>query len=116
MTVAEPDRQAEIANQLSAQARALSVSTREFPHRSDTYRLLGDLNATVSALAQVCSQLGAFHAGAQDGVEYVGEDGGGSGQSAREGAIKLAEAHEALAAAGEALGQAHVANSHIRWA
>lgn len=116
MAIAEPNRQVEIADQLSAQARTLSVSTREFPHGSHTYQLLGDLSVTVSALGQVCSQLGAFHAGAQEGVEYAGEDDGGSGQSAREAAVKLAEAHEALAAASKALGQAHAANSHIRWA
>lgn len=116
MSIAEPDRQTEIADQLADHARALAVSTREFPHRSDTYQLLGELAATVSALSQVCSQLGAFHAGAQDDVDHDGEDADGNGQSARDAATSLAEAHEALTVAGAAIDRAHTANSHLRWA
>ena len=115
MPIADPDRQTEIADQLTDHARALATSTRQFPRRSDTYRLLGDLSATVSALEQVCSQLGAFHAGAQAGVDYDGEDADGNGQSAREAATSLAGAHEALTAAGAAIDRAHTANSHLRW-
>lgn len=115
MSIEEPHRQAEIADTLYDHAHALATSTREFPCRGDTYRLLGNLSVTVLALGQVCSQLGAFHAGAQDGIEYAGEDALGSGQSARGAAISLAEAHEALVAAGMAIDRAHAATSHIRW-
>lgn len=102
-------------SELLDQARALATSTRQFPQRSDTYRLLGGLGATVSALEQVCSQLSGFHSAAQDGVDYDGEDGGGSGQSAQEATAALNEARIALAAAGRAIDKAREASSHIVW-
>lgn len=115
MTIAEPSRQIEFTNQLRDQAHTLAASTREVPHRGDTYQLLGDLRDTISGMKQVVSHLGAFHADARDGIDYDGEDGTGSGQSAREAADSLNQATAALAAVGKALNQAHAANSHIRW-
>ncbi|MFI8696022.1 hypothetical protein [Dietzia maris] len=115
MSMNEPDRQVEIGDALFRGARALAVSTRQFPHRSDTYRLIGVLSGSIADLAQVCRQLGAFHADARDGQDYDGEDPGGSGRSAQEAAAALKQAATALAAAEKAVAQAHSANSHIRW-
>lgn len=115
MAMNEPDRQAEISDELCRHARSLVTSTRQFPHPSDTYRLLGSLRDGTAALTQVCRQLGAFHASARDGHDYDGEDPDGSGQSTQQAAAALKQAATALAAAETALAQAHAANSHIRW-
>lgn len=78
----------------------LAHSTRSVPVPSDSYFLLGELRATVDDLEQVCRQLGAWHAGVVDGVEYEGEDARGDGATGTvTAAAELDRAASALAAA-----------------
>lgn len=116
MAVNEETRQLKIAAELQEHARTLAHSTRRVPNPSDSYELLGELRATVDDLEQVCRQLGAWHAGVIDGEHYQGEDERGDGGTGTVAAAAgLDRAATALAAASDALSEAHSANGVIRW-
>ena len=51
MAINEEQRQLEIAAEVEELARALAHSTRDLPHPRDSYRLLGELGATIDHLA-----------------------------------------------------------------
>ena len=80
MAINEEQRQLEIAAEVEELARALAHSTRDVPHPRDSYRLLGELGATIDHLAQVIDQLGKWHSRTEDGTHYDGEDGDGTGR------------------------------------
>lgn len=114
MTINEEGRQLAIASELEATARTLAHSTRAVPSPADSYRLLGELNATADHLAQVLKQLAAWHSSAEDGVHYNGEDGG-TVASPTAACIELTEASQAVAKAAEHIGRAHSHNGVVRW-
>lgn len=117
MVTNEEAGQVQIAGELEERARMLAHSTRSVPVPSDSYSLLGELRATVDDLEQVCRQLGAWHAGVIDGVEYEGEDARGDGATGTvTAAAELDRAASALAAASQAIAAAHSANGVVRWA
>lgn len=60
MAINEEQRQLEIAAEAEELARTLAHSTRDVPHPRDSYRLLGELGATIDHLAQVIDQGGSF--------------------------------------------------------
>ncbi|MEE6289279.1 hypothetical protein V2J52_16620 [Georgenia sp. MJ173] len=116
MAINEEGRQVAIAAEIEEAARTLAHSTRDVPVPADSYKLLGELRATVDSLEQVCRQLGAWHSGVVDGVHYAGEDDRGDGATGTvTAAAELEAAAAALDAASSALGRAHAANGVVRW-
>lgn len=116
MAVNEETRQVQIATELQEHARTLAHSTRRVLVPSDSYRLLGELRATVDDLEQVCRQLGEWHTHVVDGEHYQGEDERGDGGTGTVAAAAgLDRAATALAVASDALSEAHSANGVIRW-
>lgn len=116
MAINEDHRQADIAAELEETARGLAHSTRTVPVPSDSYRLLGELNATTAHLAQVCQQLATWHDGVADGTHYEGEDSRGDGATGTVAAAAgLRNAASALSEATQALMAAHSANGVVRW-
>ncbi|GAA1681186.1 hypothetical protein GCM10010977_32280 [Citricoccus zhacaiensis] len=116
MAINEDHRQAEIAAELEQAARVLAHSTRTVPVPSDSYRLLGELNATTDHLSQVCQQLATWHDGVADGTHYEGEDDRGDGATGTvTAAEQLRQAASALADATQAIMAAHSANGVVRW-
>lgn len=116
MVTNQQDRQVEIAGELEEAARTLAHSTRTVPSPFDSYRLLGELAATVDHLEQTCTQLAAWHRGVVDRQHYVGEDNRGDGATGTiTAAAELDAAVEALARAADALRAAHAANGVVRW-
>ena len=112
----EEGRQVEVAEAMEEQSRTLAHSTRDVPSPPDSYRLLGELNATVTHLEQVCQQLSVWHTNAIDGVHYAGEDERGDGATGTVlAAAELDRAATALQAAGDAIASAHSANGVVRW-
>lgn len=114
MATNEETRQLDIASELEATARTLAHSTRAVPKPSESYPLLGELSATADHLAQVLTQLAAWHASAQDGTHYDGEDGGRNG-SPQAAADELHAAARAVAEASGHIGRAHAHNGVVRW-
>lgn len=116
MAINEEHRQVEVASELEELARTLAHSTRNVPVPSDSYRLLGELRATVDDLEQVCRQLGGWHGRVVDGTHYAGEDDRGDGATGTiTAAAELEVAAAALSRASTALGAAHFANGVVRW-
>jgi uncharacterized protein RhaS with RHS repeats len=115
MTVNEESRQLEVAAEVEAAATTLAHSTRTVPSPSDSYRLVGELAATLDSLEQVCRQLSQWHNDAEDGQEYDGQDTDEFGKAAAFVGTKLTTAAEALGEAGRAVQSAHSANGAIRW-
>lgn len=114
MAVNEVGRQLEIATEIEDLTRTLAHSTRDVPKPRESYKMLGELGAVVDNLAQVMAQLGAWHARAEDGIHYSGEDGGTTG-SAQAAADELRAAAGSLREASEAISRAHSRNSVVRW-
>lgn len=114
MAINEEQRQLEIAAEVEELARALAHSTRAVPHPIDSYRLLGELGATIDHLAQVIDQLGKWHSRTEDGTHYDGEDGDGTG-SARAAADELTTAANMLRLASSHVHRAHGHNGVVRW-
>lgn len=114
MTINEESRQVAIAGELEATARTLAHSTRAVPSPIDSYRLLGELNATADHLAQVLNQLAAWHGSAEDGMHYDGEAGGTLASPTAAG-IELTEASQAVTKAAEHISRAHSHNGVVRW-
>lgn len=108
-------RQTEVADEVEAASRQLAHSTRNVPNPPDSYRLLGDLGATVRHLSQVAVQLAYWHDRVTEGVEHVGEDDRGDGSGTRTAAEALRQAAAALNVAAEQLDAAHSANGVVRW-
>lgn len=116
MAVNDETRQIQIAAEMQEHARTLAHSTRRVLVPSDSYRLVGELRATVDDLEQVCRQLGEWHTNVVDGEHYQGEDERGDGGTGTVAAAAgLDRAATALAAASAALSEAHSANGAIRW-
>lgn len=116
MVTNEEGRQLAVAEAMEKEARTLAHSTRNVPNPPDSYRLLGELTATVSHLEQVCQQLSAWHRAVVDGVHYAGEDARGDGGTGTvQGAADLDRAAAALHNAVHALASAHSANGVVRW-
>lgn len=114
MAINEEQRQLEIAAEVEELARALAHSTRDVPHPRDSYRLLGELGATIDHLAQVIDQLGKWHSRTEDGTHYDGEDGDGTG-SARAAGDELTAAANMLRLASSHVHRAHGHNGVVRW-
>lgn len=114
MAINEEQRQLEIAAEVEELARALAHSTCEVPHPRDSYRLLGELGATIDHLAQVIDHLGKWHSRTEDGTHYDGEDGDGTG-SARAAADELTTAAKKLRLASSHVHRAHGHNGVVRW-
>lgn len=114
MAINEESRQLEIAAETEELTRTLAHSTRDVPHPLQSYRMLGELGATLDHLAQVCAQLSTWHSRAEDGTHYDGEDGGRTG-SPRAAADELRTASSALRLASGHIGKAHTHNSVVRW-
>ncbi|AQP45888.1 hypothetical protein ACWIFB_16390 [Dietzia sp. NPDC055340] len=114
MAINEEQRQLEIAAEVEELARTLAHSTRAVPHPIDSYRLLGELGATIDHLAQVIDQLGKWHSRTEDGTHYNGEDGDGTG-SAHAAADELTTAANMLRLASSHVGRAHSHNGVVRW-
>lgn len=114
MAINEESRQLELASELEATARTLAHSTRAVPKPFDSYRLLGELNATADHLVQVLAQLATWHAAAQDGTHYDGEDEGQVGGPQR-AAAELTRAAREMKAAADDISLAHASNSFVRW-
>lgn len=108
-------RQAEIAGEVSAAARQLAHSTRAVPFPPDSYRILGDLGAATTSLAQAVQQLGRWHGNVEDGVDYFGEDASGDGHAALRASNELHKAQAALALAAKHIASAHTANAVVVW-
>lgn len=116
MAINDEARQVEIARSLATAARELAHSTRSVPHPQDSYALIGELDAAVGSLAQVCEQLARWHGRVVDGVHYAGEDATGDGATGTVVASDaLRRASAVLATAAAALQEAHAANGVIRW-
>ena len=120
MAVNEEGRQVEIANDLVELTQSLVHSTRAVPRPSDSYDLLGDLRAAQEALAQVYTQLAAWHGAAVAGTHYNGEDGRGMAgvpaagpEGQVSGLLTMAAASATEAAA--LVSRAHSANGVVRW-
>ncbi|TFC57879.1 MULTISPECIES: hypothetical protein [unclassified Cryobacterium] len=120
MSVNEEGRQTEIADELAEAAKTLAHSTRTVPRPSDSYELLGSLQAAQESLAQVYAQLAGWHGAAVDGTHYNGEDDhgtpglpavGADGQAT--GLLNLAAASAATTA--DLVAKAHAANAVVRW-
>ncbi len=114
MAINEEQRQLEIAAEVEELARTLAHSTRDVPNPRDSYRLLGELSATIDHLAQVIDQLGKWHSRVEEGTHYNGEDEGQTGSPQR-AADELSRAARALTAASMDIGLAHTSNSFVRW-
>jgi len=116
MAINEDYRQLEIVQELEAQARTLVHSTRTVPNPPDSYDMLAELGAALSALEQVARQLGRWHREVIDGDHYQGEDERGDGATGTiEAAAALDRAATALHAASAAVSDAHSANGVVRW-
>lgn len=115
MAINEEHRQTEVAAELEEAARTLAHSTLTVPRPSDSYTLLGELHAATDHLAQVCQQLAAWHAHAEDGTHHDGEDARGDGTGAQAAAGQLRQAASALSDATQAIMAAHAANGVVRW-
>ncbi|SIS23104.1 hypothetical protein [Williamsia sterculiae] len=116
MATNEQHRQVQVAQELSDHARTLAHSTRDVPSPSDSYRLLGELNDTITALEQVCRQLARWHAGVIDGIHYDGQYAlGGDATGTITAAGEIHNAAAALHTASDALSAAHAANGVVRW-
>ena len=106
-----------VADRLQQAARDLAHITRTLQYPSDSYELLGQLVATQRVLGQIFTQLADWHASAQDGIHFNGEDGRGAGQAA--GVIRaelaLREAAELADKTDDAVMLALTANGVIRW-
>lgn len=115
MTINEEHRQAEVAAEVEQAARTLAHSTRAVPVPSDSYGLLGELHATTSHLAQVCQQLGRWHATARDQGHMHDPTDQAAAASATMAADALEKASASLEAATQQIMAAHSANAPIRW-
>lgn len=119
MSINEESRQVEIAEQLAENARTLAHSTRAVPKPSDSYTLLAVLAQAQESLAQVYSQLAAWHGRVLDGTHYSAADGRINDVTA-EHAVELTKRgleraeQEARWVANE-LYVAHSNNGVIRW-
>lgn len=114
MAVNEDHRQLEIAAEIEELTRTLAHSTRDVPHPCDSYRMLGELGAIIDHIAQVCAQLGSWHARVENHKHFEGEESGTIG-SARKAADELTTAANALKLASRHTHHAHVLNSVVRW-
>lgn len=108
-------RQVEIAAEVETAARHLAHSTRRIPNPADSYRLLGELNATVDHLAQIADQLAHWHEQTTEGAEHSGANEAGDGTGPSRAAKALRQAAMTLAAASTQLATAHSANGVVRW-
>src|SRR5690625_4671046 len=116
MAINEQYRQLEIVQELEAQARALAHSTRAIPNPPDSYDMLAELGAALSAIEQVAQQIGWWHREVVDGEHYQGEDERGDGATSTiAAAAALDRAAAALHAASTAVSDAHSANGVVRW-
>ncbi|MBD8518875.1 hypothetical protein [Plantibacter sp. CFBP 8804] len=111
MAVNEESRQLEIAAEVEAAVRSLAHSTRTVVNPADSYRMLGELGATIDSLTQVCAQLATWHKGTVSGKQYTGDDDG----MTQAAADQLQEAVTYLNVVSRALGQAHSASGDVRW-
>lgn len=114
MAINEQGQQLDVAREAEELLRTLAHSTRDVPHPRDSYRLLGELGATIDHLAQVIDQLGKWHSRTEDGTHYDGEDGDDTG-SARAAADELITAANMLRLTSSHLHRAHGHNGVVRW-
>lgn len=111
MATNEEERQVEVATETEELTRTLAHSTRDVPHPRDSYRLLGELSATIDHLAQVIDQLGKWHSRTEHGTHHDG-DGTGSASAA---ADELTTAANMLRLASSHVHRAHSHNGVVRW-
>ena len=98
-------------------AHELALVSRSIDSPSESYRLLGELEATQRHLAQVYEQLAAWHGRVVDGVEFDGEDSvtAAGMPGALRAELALRDAAAAAETASAAVDVAHAANGVIRW-
>jgi hypothetical protein len=115
MAMNEDYRQVEIAAEAEERLRTLAHSTRTVLTPSDSYGMLGELRSSIEHLEQVCRQLGAWHAGLQEGEHFVVDGGRSDGAGTTITAKALERGADALNAVSEELSFAHRANGTVRW-
>lgn len=103
----EDYQQVEIAAEAEERLRTLAHSTRTVPTPSDSYGMLGELRSSIEHLEQVCRQLGAWHAGLQEGEHFVVDDRRSDGAGTTITATALERGADAINAVSEELSFAH---------
>lgn len=107
----------EVAAEVEELTRTLAHSTRAVPVPADSYRLLGELRATVDHLEQVSRQLSTWHEAAAEEPRFdASAEVHGARANATAAAEELAGAAVALETASAAISRAHSANGAVVWA